>query len=236
MAGGAVLVPSGGKGTSWKQKLPPWNAIYPFALVTSLFFLWGFAYGLLDVLNTHLQNTLGVTKLQSTGLQVAYFRAGYFAFSPIASEVLRRRGYKFTIIMGLTFACTAVIACGLASLETAANSYITCLPGTEAPGAAFHLLLSQSFNGIAAFAGPFMASKYFFSGDNASNLTNVQWVYLAVALMGAFIAILFVFYELPETSEAELEEKVQAAAELTGLTPRQTNLSTRYVRDLPGRL
>lgn len=62
----------------------------------------GFAYGLLDVLNKHFQNTLGITKLQSTGLQVAYFGVGYFAFSPIAGEVLRRRGYKFTIIMGLT--------------------------------------------------------------------------------------------------------------------------------------
>jgi FHS family L-fucose permease-like MFS transporter len=104
----------------------------------------------------------------------------------------------------------------LASLETAANSYITCLPGTEPSGAAFRLQLSQSFNGIASFAGPFIASKYFFSGDNANNLTNVQWVYLAVALMGAFIAFLFAITKLPETSEAELEEQVQAAAEMSG--------------------
>ncbi|CAE6377613.1 unnamed protein product [Rhizoctonia solani] len=244
MAGGAVLMSSGGSDVSWRHKLPPRNVIYPFALVTSLFFLWGFAYGLLDVLNKHFQNTLEITKLQSTGLQVAYFGVGYFAFSPIAGEVLRRRGYKFTIIMGLTFysvgailfwpcakfagesnkkavfggfvVCTAVIACGLASLETAANSYITCLPGTEPSGAAFRLQLSQSFNGIASFAGPFIASKYFFSGDNANNLTNVQWVYLAVALMGAFIAFLFAITKLPETSEAELEEQVQAAAEMSG--------------------
>jgi FHS family L-fucose permease-like MFS transporter len=105
-------------------------------------------------------------------------------------------------------------------LETAANSYITCLPGTEASGAAFRLQLSQSFNGIASFAGPFIASKYFFSGSNASNLTNVQWVYLAVALMGAFIAFLFTIYTLPETSEAELEQQVQTAAEMTGLDSR----------------
>lgn len=80
-----------------------------------------------------------------------YFGGGYFFFSPIAAEVLRRRGYKFTIVMGLAFystgamffwptahftsathklasyggflACTFVIACGLATLETAANSY-----------------------------------------------------------------------------------------------------------------
>lgn len=109
-----------------------------------------------------------------------------------------------------------MIACGLASLETAANSYITCLPGTESSGAAFRLQLSQSFNGIASFAGPFIASKYFFSGGNANNLTNVQWVYLAVALLGAFIALLFVITDLPETSEAELEQQVQAAAEMMG--------------------
>jgi FHS family L-fucose permease-like MFS transporter len=53
--------------------------VWAFILVTSLFFLWGFAYGLLDVLNKHFQNVLGVTKLQSTGLQVAYFGIGYFA-------------------------------------------------------------------------------------------------------------------------------------------------------------
>jgi FHS family L-fucose permease-like MFS transporter len=113
--------------------------------------------------------------------------------------------------------CTGVIACGLASLETAANSYITCLPGTEPAGAAFRLQLSQSFNGVAAFSGPFIASKYFFTGENASNLTNVQWVYLAVALLGVSISFLFIFTDLPETSEAELEAAVQAAAELAGV-------------------
>jgi FHS family L-fucose permease-like MFS transporter len=72
-------------------------------------------------------------------------------------------------------------ACGLATLETSANSYITVLPQCKPEGAAFRLQFSQSFNGIASFAGPFIASKYFFSGGNSNNLTNVQWVYLAVS-------------------------------------------------------
>jgi fucose permease len=55
------------------------SSVWAFILVTSLFFLWGFAYGLLDVLNKHFQKVLGITKLQSTGLQVAYFGIGYFA-------------------------------------------------------------------------------------------------------------------------------------------------------------
>ena len=75
--------------------------VWAFILVTSLFFLWGFAYGLLDVLNKHFQNILGITRTQSTGLQAAYFGIGYFAYSPVAAEILRRRGYKFTIISGL---------------------------------------------------------------------------------------------------------------------------------------
>ncbi|CAE6448277.1 unnamed protein product [Rhizoctonia solani] len=281
MPGGAVLVPSDGRKRTLREKLPPKHVVYPFALVTSLFFLWGFAYGLLDVLNKHFQNILHISKLESTGLQVAYFEStglqvayfglGYFCFSPIAGEILRRKSYKFTILMGLSLystgavffwpcakfasednkkavfagfvVCTGVIACGLASLETAANSYITCLPGTDPSGAAFRLQLSQAFNGVAAFrtdpsgaafrlqlsqafngvaafSGPLIASKYFFSGENANNLTNVQWVYLAVALLGVSIALLFAFIDLPETSEAELEAAVQAAAEIAGVTSK----------------
>jgi MFS transporter, FHS family, L-fucose permease len=75
--------------------------IFPLSLVISLFFLWGFSYGLLDVLNKHFQDVLGITKLQSTGLQVMYFGGGYFCYAPVAAEVMRRKGYKFTILMGL---------------------------------------------------------------------------------------------------------------------------------------
>jgi MFS family permease len=76
--------------------------IYPLSLVISLFFLWGFSYGLLDVLNKHFQTVLDITKLQSTGLQVVYFGGGYLLFSPVAAEVMKRKGYKVTILMGLS--------------------------------------------------------------------------------------------------------------------------------------
>ncbi len=48
-------------------------SLYPICLVTVLFFLWGFSYGLLDTLNKHFQNTLGIDKARSSGLQAAYF-------------------------------------------------------------------------------------------------------------------------------------------------------------------
>jgi FHS family L-fucose permease-like MFS transporter len=201
--------------------------IYPICLITSLFFLWGFSYGLLDVLNKHFQNVLGITKLESTGLQVMYFGGGYLLFSPVAAEVMKRKGYKITILMGLAFysigavmfwptahfssperasasfggfcACTLVIACGLATLETAANSYATVI-GSPATASA-RLQFCQSWNGVASFIGPLIASKFFFSGKNANNLTNVQFVYLAVACAGVAIAVLFVFSKLPEVAE-----------------------------------
>lgn len=49
------------------------QSIVPVALVTILFFLWGFAYGLLDVLNKHFQEVLNISRAESSGLQGAYF-------------------------------------------------------------------------------------------------------------------------------------------------------------------
>lgn len=49
------------------------QSIFPLCLVTLLVFLWGFSYGLLDTLNKHFQNVLGITQARSSGLQAAYF-------------------------------------------------------------------------------------------------------------------------------------------------------------------
>ncbi|KAG4442372.1 hypothetical protein IFR05_002150 [Cadophora sp. M221] len=204
--------------------------IFPLSLVISLFFLWGFSYGLLDVLNKHFQTVLDITKLESTGLQVVYFGGGYLLFSPVAAEVMKRKGYKVTILMGLSLyslgaiffwptahfstyehryasfggfcACTLVIACGLATLETAANSYAVVI-GDPASASA-RLQFCQSWNGVASFIGPLIASKFFFTGKNAHNLVNVQFVYLAVACAGVAIAVLFLVAKLPEVSEEML--------------------------------
>lgn len=225
MAGGGIPtdVPGVAGGYLSGKKL-----VYPLSLVISLFFLWGFSYGLLDVLNKHFQTVLGVTKLESTGLQVMYFGGGYLCFSPVAAEVLKRKGYKTTILMGLTLyslgaiffwpvahfstpsnqkaafggflACTFVIACGLATLETSANSYAVVI-GHPATASA-RLQFCQSWNGVASFTGPLIASKAFFSGENANSLVNVQYVYLAVACAGVAVGVLFFFSKLPEVSEA----------------------------------
>ncbi|KAF5023419.1 hypothetical protein F66182_4519 [Fusarium sp. NRRL 66182] len=214
--------------------------IFPLSLIISLFFLWGFSYGLLDVLNKHFQTVLGISRLESTGLQVMYFGGGYLLFSPIAAEVLKRRGYKQTILMGLSLyslgailfwpvaksadsnsngravfggfcACTLVIACGLATLETSANSYAVVIGKPESANA--RLQFCQSWNGVASFIGPLIASRYFFSGENQNSLTNVQFVYLAVACAGAAVGVLFFFAKLPEVTEAVIEDEGGQAAQ-----------------------
>jgi len=229
MAGGAIISTGG---TIDGGFLTGRKLAYPVFLITLLFFLWGFSYGLLDVLNSHFQTVLGITKLQSTGLQVMYFGGGYFFFSPVAAEVLKRRGYKTTILMGLTLyslgaiffwptahfssphnrlasyggflVCTLVIACGLSTLETSANSYAVIIG--DPASASIRLQFCQSWNGVASFVGPLIASKFFFSGSNANNLTNVQYVYLAVACLGVAVMVLYIFTKLPEVSEATLAE------------------------------
>ncbi|KAH9055454.1 MFS general substrate transporter [Lactarius vividus] len=204
--------------------------LFAFSLVTTLFFTWGFSYGLLDVLNAHFQQVFGITKLQSTMLQLAYFGA-YIVFSPFAGIFMRRFGYKKGIHMGLTLyslgaiffwpsakyekyggfvGCTFVIGCGLSCLEVAANSYITVL-GTPRY-AAMRLNISQGFQGIASFAGPLIASTYFFKGKNANTLDTVQWVYLSVSGLGVLLNVLFYFCDLPEITEEALTRELVATS------------------------
>ncbi|KDQ57689.1 hypothetical protein JAAARDRAFT_272134 [Jaapia argillacea MUCL 33604] len=199
---------------------------FAFALVTSLFFTWGFAYGLLDVLNAHFQTVFHITKLQSTLLQLAYFGA-YFVYAPFAGVFMKRYGYKRGIHMGLGLyslgaiffwpsakfqkyggfvGSTFVIGCGLATLEVAANSYIAVLGSPK--HAAARLNFSQGFQGVASFAGPMIASKWFFLGKNATTLDTVQWVYLAVAGLGVVLNILFFFCDLPEITEDALTAEI----------------------------
>jgi len=197
------------------------NYLFPLILVTSLFFLWGLAYGLLDVLNKHFQEMLDITKARSTLLQAAYFGA-YFLVAYPAGLFMNRFGYKKGILMGLMlYAIGAllfypsarrlsfnfflvslfIIAAGLACLETAANPYITVLgnPATSE----FRLNLSQSFNGVGSFLGPVIGANLFFSG-NSKDLASVQYVYLFIGAIVLFMFGLFLKTPLPEIEEDAL--------------------------------
>ena len=121
------------------------ETLIPLLLVTILYFLWGFAYGLLDTLNKHFQNTLHITRTRSSGLQAAYFGAYPLASLGYANWVMRKLGFRATFILGLVLygigslamwpaalnrsfggfcGATFIIGSGLGSLETAANPYM----------------------------------------------------------------------------------------------------------------
>lgn len=200
--------------------------LFPFILVTSLFFLWGLAYGLLDVLNKHFQEVLNITKTRSTLLQLAYFGA-YFLMALPASIFMSKYGYKKGIILGLLlYAIGAflfypsahyanfeafllslfVLASGLTCLETAANPYVTVLGSAET--SEFRLNLSQCFNGVGSFLGPVIGGALFFSGDKeaAGNLSSVQSTYIIIGAVVLLIAFFFYRTSLPEIKEVSTEE------------------------------
>ena len=76
------------------------NHAFTFALVSTLFLLWGLCNGMIDVLNRHFQNSLHVTKAQSALVQFANYM-GYFLMAVPAGMLARRFGYKGGIIIGL---------------------------------------------------------------------------------------------------------------------------------------
>ncbi|CAI1050747.1 L-fucose:H+ symporter permease [Serratia quinivorans] len=208
------------------------NLRWAFILVTSLFFMWGLSYGLLDVLNKHFQETLHVTKAQSGLLQAAYFGA-YFLVALPAGYFMDKKGYKAGILIGLCLyalgallfvpAASAnsfgmflfalfVIACGLGCLETAANPYATVLG--DAQGAERRLNLSQSFNGLGQFIGPMIGGTLFFSatqGAGSGDQSAVKMTYVAIAVLVLLIAFLFSRTRLPDIREEERPEHGEIA-------------------------
>ena len=208
--------------------------LFPFILVTCLFFLWGFSYGLLDVLNKHFQDTMNVSKARSTLLQASYFGA-YFLVALPAGLFMNKFGYKRGIIVGLSlfaagaflfylfaaadiandskfnyFLCAfLVLASGLTFLETAANPYSTVLGKPEL--SEFRLNLSQSFNGVGTFIGPLVGGYLFFSegeATGASQLGSVQIVYVVIGIVVSLFAILFWRTHLPEIKESTIVSSI----------------------------
>ena len=76
------------------------NYLFPFILITSLFFLWGFAHSLLDVLNKHFQDSLHLSKAQSGAVQASAYGA-YFLMAIPAGLIARKFGYKSGVVVGL---------------------------------------------------------------------------------------------------------------------------------------
>lgn len=216
------------------------QSIYPLCLVTILFFLWGFSYGLIDTLNKHFQETLGITRSRSSGLQAAYFGAYPLASLGHANWILRHYGYKMVFIWGLFLygvgsliawpcllyrsfggfcAAIFIIGNGLGSLETAANPYLTvCGPPKYSE---IRINVAQAFNGIGTVVAPVLGSYVFFKnvGEDQAALQNVQWTYLAIAIFVFLLAIVFAFSPIPEITDADMAFQAEETHAGTDVLP-----------------
>lgn len=194
------------------------NYLVPFVLVTSLFFLWGFAHAILDVLNKHFQEVLDITRTYSAMVQVLFY-LGYFVMAVPAGLFITKYGYRRGVVLGLLLYGVGslmfvpgeywmsfeffllslfVIACGLVFLETAANPYMTELGDRET--AASRLNLAQSFNGLGCICGPLVGGLLLFSEEGSS---HISFPYMLMGIVVLGVALVFSRIKLPEIVHAD---------------------------------
>lgn len=193
--------------------------LVPFILITSLFFLWGVAHSILDVLNKHFQDTMEITRTRSALIQAVVY-GGYFVMALPAGRIIRRFGYRTGVLTGLVLygigallfipggriqsfefflLALFVIGCGLTCLETASNPYVTVLGEPE--GSERRINLAQSFNGLGWICGPLAGGFFLFAGGG-----DVTTPYAVLGTLVLLIAVIFSRVKLPEIGQ-EAEEK-----------------------------
>jgi MFS transporter, FHS family, L-fucose permease len=188
------------------------------ALTTGLFFLWGVANNLNDVLIAHFRQLFRLGDLQS-GLVQSAFYLGYFCFAIPAARLMQRLGYRMAVVVGLGLFGTGallfwpaslrlsygfflfalfVIASGLAFLETAANPMVAALGSPET--AERRLNLAQAFNPLGSIAGVALGATFILSDAGTSvtaQAAAVRWPYLAIAAVVFAWAALILLTRFP---------------------------------------
>jgi FHS family L-fucose permease-like MFS transporter len=209
---------------------------FTFSLVSSLFLIWGFCNGMIDVMDKHFQQELHLTLAQSAWVQFAHY-LGYFLMAIPAGWLATRLGYKAGIITGLLMVAAGgfwfipatgiaafwafllgvcLIAAGLTFLETVANPYTTVLGPMRY--AATRINLAQSCNGIGWILGPIAGGLFFYSRDALGNSTGSQtlWIpYAGVAVVVVLLAVVFYFASVPDIKmedDYQLDDSTPAAS------------------------
>jgi FHS family L-fucose permease-like MFS transporter len=200
------------------------RVLFTFILVSSLFLLWGFCNGMIDVMDKHFQEELSLSKSQSAWVQFAHY-LGYFLMSLPAGWLASKLGYKIGIVTGLLLvACggfwfipathvNALVHTGIVSPNMAFVAFLAgvCLiatgltfletianPYTTVLGdprfAATRINLAQSCNGIGWILGPIVGSLYFYSKNAAGVSTGSQTLYIPYVGVGVVVVVLAVVF------------------------------------------
>ncbi len=228
------------------------NVLFTFCLVSSLFLLWGFCNGMLDVMDKHFQEELHLSLSQSASVQFAHWM-GYFLMSIPAGWLATRLGYKGGIIAGLLLVAVGgfwfipatkiaafwafllgvcVVASGLTFLETVANPYTTVLGPPRY--AATRINAAQSCNGVGWIFGPIAGSMFFYGTDAAGRSTGSQtlWMpYAGVAVVVLVLATIFFFAPVPDVKAEDdyrIDDKDNGPAAASAPAPREVNRGLSY--------
>lgn len=213
----------------------------PFILITTLFFMWGFARAILDVLNKHFQESLSISITQSTLVQATTY-LGYFLMALPAGIVITRWGYRRGVVSGLLLfglgslmfipgaslasfpiflAALFIIGCGLVLLETSANPYAAELG--EKDTAASRLNFAQSFNGLGCILAPVIVGGFLFSDGNG----GVAVPYTVMGVIVLLAALIFSKVQLPEITDGQATPDDETEAKKQGLAATIRDLWSR---------
>lgn len=195
----------------------------PFALVTSMFLLWGLANNMTDTLLAAFKRIMSMSDTQTSLIQFAFY-GSYFCFALPAALFIRRRSFKSGIILGLLlYAAGAmlflpaarvasygfylvaiyVMAGGCSVLETTANPYVMSMGDPRT--ATRRLNIAQSFNPVGSILGILM-SKYFIL-DNIS-LYSISGTYAALGLVLLGILVVMLFARMPSGKDDDRSDSV----------------------------
>lgn len=207
-------------------KLNMRESLPPNVLLTTLFFLWGFSYGLINVLNTRFGVLVELGPWEIRGLHAAYF-GGYMLGGLLLGRMfLKKLGFAGTLIAGLyIYACGAlifwpsavrgslptfivsnvVVGSGLALLETTANLFIAICGPLEY--SEIRLCVAQSFQGIGDVCAGQLAQKVLYKNPkDVTEVVNAQWTYLVIAFIAVLLSVIFYYLPLPEAPNDDLRE------------------------------
>ena len=198
----------------------------PFALVTSMFLLWGLANNMTDTLLAAFKRIMSMSDTQTSLIQFAFY-GSYFCFALPAALFIRRRSFKSGIILGLLlYAAGAmlflpaarvasygfylvaiyVMAGGCSVLETTANPYVMSMGDPRT--ATRRLNIAQSFNPVGSILGILM-SKYFILDD--ISLYSISGTYAAIGLVLLGILVVMLFARMPSGKDDDRSDSVGAS-------------------------
>lgn len=198
----------------------------PFALVTSMFLLWGLANNMTDTLLAAFKRIMSMSDTPTSLIQFAFY-GSYFCFALPAALFIRRRSFKSGIILGLLlYAAGAmlflpaarvasygfylvaiyVMAGGCSVLETTANPYVMSMGDPRT--ATRRLNIAQSFNPVGSILGILM-SKYFILDD--ISLYSISGTYAALGLVLLGILVVMLFARMPSGKDDDRSDSVGAS-------------------------